>query len=241
MKRLVLLFLFTMFFLSLTACTNQNTVSVTSSSIIEEQTSSLTESTPSANTDKTSSITSNKTSSTVSNSVSSVAHPAPGGNFPNAPSLILNGKKLDVYTSHYDICEEYAVIPIEAFLMSVGAEYSDSPLNKYGTQCYSFMGKRYVVIGEYHLFMLEDDYEPLLQKLCEDGIPFFKETAADYGLLPKNKSKVLPGEDSGIIWGTIWTDHISLMNALIESGVDITIKHDYSTRTITVTLPQKNS
>ena len=80
-----------------------------------------------------------------------------------------------------------------------------------------------------------------VKKLSEEGMSLTKKTAADYGLLPRNKSKIWPKVNKEVVqWGTIWTDHISLMNALIESGVDITIAHDYSTRTITVTLPQKS-
>ena len=91
--------------------------------------------------------------------------PAPGENSANAPSLVLNGEVLDVYTMHYDVREEYAVVPLEAFLHSIGADYAESSFNKYGIQCYSFMGKRYIVAADMHLFMLEDDYRAFLKKL----------------------------------------------------------------------------
>ncbi len=164
--------------------------------------------------------------------------PAPGGNLPDAPTLILNGKELDVYTSHYDITEEYAFIPLTAFLKSIGAEYADSPLNKYGTQCYSFAGKQYVVVPDMHLFILENDYNKLIKELDAEGKTLSKETVEDKGLLPKSESK-FPGFTNGTVieWAVILTDHISLENALIESGVDINIEYDYETRTITVTLP----
>ena len=110
--------------------------------------------------------------------------PAPGPNFPDAPILILNGEKLDVYTSHYGVTEEYAVIPLTAFLMSVGADYADSPLNEYGIQCYSFMGKRYIEVDYMHLFMFEDDYKTLLKELKDEGKELSQETVADCGLLP---------------------------------------------------------
>ena len=167
--------------------------------------------------------------------------PAPGPNFPGAPILILNGEKLDVYTSHYGVTEEYAVIPLTAFLMSVGAEYADSPLNEYGIQCYSFMGKRYIVVPNMHLFMLEDDYRTLLKELNDQGKWLSRETVADCGLLPRNESKVLDTNETDAELAGIWVDHISLMNALIESGIDITIEYDYSTRTITVTLPKQDA
>lgn len=164
--------------------------------------------------------------------------PAPGDNFPDATTLILNGKKLDVYTSHYWLEEEYAEIPLGAFLSSIGAEFADSPLNEYGIQCYSLLGKRYILIGDLHLFMPEEDYIAFLAELEESGQALSRETAADRGLLPLNESFIpmminrTPEESGGI-----WTDHVSLMNALRESGIDITIEYDYAARTITVTLP----
>ena len=161
-----------------------------------------------------------------------------GENFPDAPKLILNGEALDVYTSHYHVTEEYAVIPLTAFLKSIGAEYADSPLNEYGIQCYSFMGKRYIVVPDMHLFMLEDDYVAFLEKLDEEGREVSPETTADCGLLPKNESKVsLDANGTLLESAVIMVDHISLMNALRESGIDITIEYDYLARTITVTLP----
>ena len=164
-----------------------------------------------------------------------------GENFPNAPTLILNGKQLDVYTSHYNVTEEYASIPLTAFLQSVGAEYADSPLNEYGVQCYFFMGKRYVINGRMHLFMFEDDYKAFLKELDDEGKELSKETATKRGLLPKNQSKVLLNPDeTNIEYAEIWCDHDSLMNALRKSGIDITIEYDYEARTITVTLPEPN-
>lgn len=164
-----------------------------------------------------------------------------GGNTPNAPTLVLNGKELDVYTSHYNVTEEYASIPLSAFLQSVGAEYADSPLNEYGVQCYSFMGNRYIINGRMHLFMFEEDYKAFLKELDDEGKELSKETASERGLLPKNQSKVLLNTDeTNIEYAGIWSDHESLMNALRESGIDITIEYDYEARTITVTLPEPN-
>ena len=161
------------------------------------------------------------------------------GNHPNAPTLILNGKQLDVYTSHYNVTEEYASIPLSAFLQSLGAEYADSPLNEYGVQCYSFMGNRYIINGRMHLFMFEDDYKAFLKELDDTGKELSKETASERGLLPKNQSKVLLNTDeTNIEYAEIWSDHESLMNALRESGIDITIECDFETRAITVTLKE---
>ena len=163
------------------------------------------------------------------------------GNHPNAPTLILNGKQLDVYTSHYNVTEEYASIPLSAFLQSLGAEYADSPLNEYGVQCYSFMGNRYIINGRMHLFMFEDDYKAFLKKLDDDGKELSKEIASERGLLPKNQSKVLLDTDeTNIEYAEIWCDHDSLMNALRKSEIDITIEYDYKARTITVILPEKS-
>lgn len=161
------------------------------------------------------------------------------GNHPNAPTLILNGKQLDVYTSHYNVTEEYASIPLSAFLQSLGAEYADSPLNEYGVQCYSFMGNRYIINGRMHLFMFEDDYKAFLKELDDTGKELSKGTASERGLLPKNQSKVLLNTDeTNIEYAEIWSDHESLMNALRESGIDITIEYDFETRAITVTLKE---
>ena len=162
-----------------------------------------------------------------------------GENFPNAPTLILNGKEMDVYTSHYNVTEEYASIPLSAFLQSLGAECSDSPLNEYGVQCYTFMGKRYIINANMHLFMIEDDYKSFLKQLDKEGKKLSEETASVRGLLPKNQSKVLLNTDeTNIEYAGIWSDNDSLMNALRESGIDITIEYDYEARTITVALPE---
>lgn len=162
-----------------------------------------------------------------------------GENSSNAPTLILNGKELDVYTSHYNVTEEYASIPLSAFLQSLGAECSDSPLNEYGVQCYTFMGERYIINANMHLFMMEDDYKSFLKQLDNEGKELSEETASVRGLLPKNQSKVLLNTaETNIEYAEIWSDNDSLMNALRESGIDITIEHDYEARTITVVLPE---
>ena len=161
-----------------------------------------------------------------------------GENFPDAPKLILNGEVLDVYTSHYHVTEECAGIPLEAFLKSIGADYADSELNEYGIQCYSLKGKRYIVVPDMHLFMLEDDYVAFLEKLDEEGREVSQETTEDCGLLPKSESNFSWDMNGTAEYATaMYVDHISLMNALRESGIDITIEYDYSNRTITVTLP----
>ena len=137
---------------------------------------------------------------------------------------------------HYFPNEEFAAIPLEAFLRSIGAEYADSLVNEYGKQCYSFMNKRFVVVSDLHLFMEEAAY----LELVAEGKELSRESVADLGLLPRNESKVLMDKDvSNIEYSGIWVDHVSLMNALQESGIVISIEYDYSANTLTVTLPEQ--
>ncbi len=63
------------------------------------------------------------------------SEPEAGGSF-WGPKLYLNGKELNVYTSHYFIKDTYASIPLNAFLKSVGAVYADSSYNRYQVQSY---------------------------------------------------------------------------------------------------------
>ena len=157
--------------------------------------------------------------------------------------IILNGKKLDVYTMHYGIHEEYASFPLTAFLRSIGAEYADPPENNgYNTECYSLMGKRYVIIDAAHLFILEADYYALIDQLGQEGkciSGFSYDDLSNYGLLPFSESKIY---SDGTYGGAFLTDHVTLMNALIESGIDITIEYDYLKMVLDVILmPQADS
>ena len=165
-----------------------------------------------------------------------------GGYNPDAPRLKLNGKRLDVYTEHYLISEDCAIIPLTAFLESIGAEYADSPLNEYHITCYSFMGKRYVVDENSRLFMLEDDYVTLSKELQSEGKSLSRKNAAGRDLFSENEDEFfLPSDEHyTVLWSGMWVDHVSLMNALRKSGVDITIEYDYATRTISVSLPEKS-
>lgn len=158
----------------------------------------------------------------------------PGNGSSTDLKLILNGEKLDVYTMHYFTNEEFAAVPLGAFLQSVGAEYADSPVNEYRKKCYSFMDKRYVIIPDLHLFMEEGAY----LELVAEGKELSRESAADLGLLPRNESKVLADKDeTNVEYSEMWIDHVSLMNALRESGIEISIEYDYSANTMRVTLP----
>ena len=150
--------------------------------------------------------------------------------------IVLNGKELDVYTMHYYYDEEYAAVPLSAFLKSIGAEYADSPLNTYESRCYSFIGKRFVFVPNVHLFMLEDDYNVFLEQLEEDGKSLTRATARDSGLLPISKSEIYPNGDDSIERAEILVHYETLMNALIESGIDITIEYDFEALAINVTL-----
>ena len=147
--------------------------------------------------------------------------------------IYLNDRPLDVYTMHYGIEEEYAVIPLTAFLMSIGAEYADSPLNTYETECFDLMGERYVVYSDKHLFMLEEDYLALLDELDCVYTQLSRKDVFDRGLLPFSDCKICSISTHS---GVILTDHISLMKALKESGIDITIEYDYSKMILDVIL-----
>ena len=188
-----------------------------------------------------------------------------GPNVDDAPKLVLNGKKLNVYTSHYVLSEECAYIPVGAFLKSIGAEYADSPLyevenspNPNSVQCYSFLGKRYVLDRDSRLFMLEENYlafveevdsewnklapgiikdsglhaddEALIRFLDEERMKLMQTRAKGRGLLPNEEPPCFDGNR---------VDHISLMKALNDSGVDITMEYNYVTRTINVFLPEQ--
>ena len=151
--------------------------------------------------------------------------------------IVLNGEGLDAYTMHYDANEEYAVIPLTAFLQSLGAVYGELPENNgHATEIYSFAGKRYVVIDAQHLFILESDYYALLDYLEQEGkllSQLSKNDLSAYGLLPLSECKICSGSTHS---GEILTDHFTLMNALTESGIDITINYDYSKMLLDVTL-----
>ena len=141
---------------------------------------------------------------------------------------------MDVYTSHYFWKDDYLEIPLSAFLKSLGADYADSPYNDYETECYSFCGKQYIICGKYHLFMLEEDYTDFRGS----AKTLTSENTAEVGLLPRNKNICWINRDDSVVeWGEIWIDHISLMKALQESGVSISIALDKTANTITVTLP----
>lgn len=57
--------------------------------------------------------------------------------------------------------------------------------------------------------------------------------ASAYGLLPLSESKIYVNESNR---RSFRTDHITLMNALIESGLDINIVYDYENMKLDVTL-----
>jgi len=150
------------------------------------------------------------------------------------PKIILNGKELDVYTSHYFWKDDYLEIPLSAFLKSLGADYADSPYTDYEIECYYFCGKQYIICGKYHLFMLEEDYTDFIGSVNT----LTSENTAEVGLLPRNKNICWINRDDSVVeWGEIWIDHISLMKALQESGISISIVLDKTANTITVTLP----
>ena len=162
-----------------------------------------------------------------------------GGYLPDSPQIVLNGKKLrGVYTNQYIVREDLVLIPLSAFLESIGAEYADSPLNEYRVRCYSFMGKRYVLNDKARLFMLEDDYVILLNELEAEGKELSRRNAAGRDLFSEIDDAISKPTEKE--WTGFDVDHVSLMNALRKSGIDITIQVDYSTRTIIVDCPEQS-
>ena len=151
--------------------------------------------------------------------------------------IVLNGEELDVYTMHYGIFEEFVSIPLDAFLLSLGAERLDPPENNgYNTERYSLAGNRYVFVPSLHLFILEADYYALIDRLKGEGKQLSQLSSMDasaYGLLPLSESKFYVNESNRVVY---ITDHITLMNALKESGIDITIEYDYSKKILDVIL-----
>ena len=151
--------------------------------------------------------------------------------------IVLNGEELDVYTMHYGIFEEFVSIPLDAFLLSLGAERLDPPENNgYNTERYSLAGNWYVFVPSLHLFILEADYYALIDRLKGEGKQLSQLSSMDasaYGLLPLSESKFYVNESNRVVY---ITDHITLMNALKESGIDITIEYDYSKKILDVIL-----
>jgi hypothetical protein len=93
-----------------------------------------------------------------------------------------------------------------------------------------------MLIDTAHLFVLEADYYSLIDQLeqvgkCISQLSF--DELSNYGLLPLSESKVYLSESRS---GPLLTDHVTLMNALRESGIDITIEYDYSKMILDVTL-----
>lgn len=165
-----------------------------------------------------------------------------GCNNPNfetgkGPRLIVNGKELDVYTEHYTVTENYAIIPVEAFMDSLGAESEkDSPYNTYRRSCVLFMGQRYVIDEENHLFMTEYDYSNLLQKLNQEGKELSKYTTKGEGLLSGEEYTLdNPKYPYYLSWNGLFVDHQTLMKAFQESGISILIDFDYDSQMIIVT------
>lgn len=246
MKKLFIVFLSTVFLLALAACSSDKpstqtadiTTTTTTDSTTEITVSSTTTSTKARTTTSTTTTTKEPTTTssttkkpTATTSTTKKINPT-GPSW--GPKFILNGQELDVYTSHYFIKEDYVEIPLTAFLASIGAKYADSPFNSYDVECYSFMGKRYIVSGTYHLFMLEEDYI----KLTESVKSLTRENTENVGLLPRVNNICWANKSDSVQWGEIWIDHISLMNALKESGIDITIDCDYKEETLLVTLKE---
>ena len=148
------------------------------------------------------------------------------------PALILNGKKLNVYTQHYSIRENDTGIPLEAFIASIGGYFADSPYNAYQVQCYELNGIRYMIDNNNRIFALAEQYDELVRKLeTEPGNHVTHGTLKEINLFPDDEGTLSWGE------GSAWVGHRALENALRKSGQDITIDVDYEAYVIRVEMP----
>ena len=144
------------------------------------------------------------------------------------PSLILNGKTLNVYTEHYFIKGTDIYIPINAFLESIGSYYVDSPYNKYQVQCSEIQGIRYIYDWELQVFALAEQYDSVVQTVKAQGKT---PTHADFQTINLMPEGVEMQAEARL-------DHITLENVLRKMGLDITIELDRENNAIRVTMSE---
>lgn len=168
----------------------------------------------------------------------SQSEPEPGGeakdNF--GPTFVLNGKTLNVYTEHYFIAEDETSIPLNAFLMSVGAVYADSPYNRYQVQCYEIQGIRYIYDWESQVFAFADAYDDVVKTLkAQDKTP----TKTDFRAIDLFAQEGYELE----MQAETWVNSVTLERVLRGMGLDITIEIDREANAIRVELadPQTDS
>lgn len=149
------------------------------------------------------------------------------------PAFYLNGEKQDVYTSHYSIRETDAIIPLDAFLKSVGGYYADSPYNAYQVQCYELNGTRYIIDKKHAIFAIDEQYDRLIKDLNAKGEPLTHANLKEADLFPDG--------DDGLWWkegNGAGVDYRLLESTLRKSGQDITIEIDRDAFAIRVTLKE---
>jgi hypothetical protein len=173
------------------------------------------------------------------------SEPEAGGSF-WGPKLYLNGKELNVYTEHYFIEDEITYIPLDAFLASVGAVFTDSPYTKYQVQSYELCGIRFIVDEVTQVFALEREYDAAMQELkAKPGNPVTHANLQKVDLFSpvRNENTMINGKKA-VYWGPgAVVDHRTLETALQEAGLTIEISVDSEKNAIYVELtdPQTDS
>ena len=131
------------------------------------------------------------------------SEPEAGGSF-WGPKLYLNGKELNVYTEHYFIEDEITYIPLDAFLASVGAVFTDSPYTKYQVQSYELCGIRFIVDEVTQVFALEREYDAAIQELkAKPGNPVTHANLQKVDLFSpvRNENTMINGKKA-VYWGS---------------------------------------
>lgn len=149
------------------------------------------------------------------------------------PEFFLNGEKQDVYTSHYLIKETDAIIPLDAFLQSIGGYYADSPYNAYQVQCYELNGIRYIIDNKYAIFSIEEEYDRLVKVLNAQGKQLTHANLKEADLFPDG--------DDGLLWkegNSAGVDYRLLESTLRKSGQNIAIEIDHEAYAIRVMMPE---
>ena len=149
------------------------------------------------------------------------------------PTFFLDGKELNVYTSHYFIKDTYASIPLNAFLKSVGAVYADSSYNRYQVQCYEIQGIRYIYDWESQVFALEKPYDEIVQKLKAEGRTPTKADFREIDLFAQEGYEPKMQAETAV-------DHRVLERVLRRMGLDITIEIDREANAICVEMQELN-
>lgn len=143
--------------------------------------------------------------------------------------LIVNGNELDVYTTHYSWHEKQVYVPLNAFLLSLGADdvksiYVYSP----AISCIELMGNRFIIDANCQLFMLENDYASLVKELQNEGKKMSKYYTKGKGLIDSHS---FSNSAESV---ELWADIKAVEKALMDCGLEIKIDADTNTKTIRV-------